>query len=148
MRFSRHALSRRHRAERCHGSRGRGHLRTDLDHGPERSDADDAAAHGYDAADDGADDAAAAYDQPCPVAPRQSGGFGHDVLLQQDGGDLKALLDLLVKPCVRASGRLRETWRRWRRVSSRSGRRDAGASQGRLDAPGCEHKAPEGRVEN
>ena len=37
------------------------------------------------------------------------------------------------EPCVRVSGR-------------RDGRRDAGASQGRLDAPGREHKAPVGRV--
>ena len=37
------------------------------------------------------------------------------------------------KPCVRVSGR-------------RDGRRDAGASQGRLDAPGREHKAPVGRA--
>ena len=51
------------------------------------------------------------------------------------------------KPCVRVSGRgLRETWRQWRRVSSRSGRRDAGASQGWIYAPGREHRAPEGRV--
>jgi hypothetical protein len=50
------------------------------------------------------------------------------------------------EPCVCVSGRLRETWRQWRRVSSRSGRRDAGASQGRLDAPGREHKAPVGRT--
>jgi hypothetical protein len=50
------------------------------------------------------------------------------------------------EPCVRGPGSLRETWRQWRRVSSRSGRRDAGASQGRLDAPGREHKAPVGRA--
>ena len=37
------------------------------------------------------------------------------------------------KPCVRGPGR-------------RDGRRDAGASQGRLDAPGREHKAPVGRA--
>jgi hypothetical protein len=39
------------------------------------------------------------------------------------------------KPCVRVSGR-------------KDGRRDAGASQGRLDAPGREHKAPVGHPSN
>lgn len=41
--------------------------------------------------------------------------------------------DVFSKPCVCVSGR-------------RGGRRDAGASQGRLDAPGRKHKAPVGRV--